>query len=45
MEKMPFLPKTCVVEIKEKYYWISDKEIYIDKELFVSKAPMSDNFT
>ena len=42
---MPFLPKNCHCEMKQKFYWISDKELIIEQECFVSKAPLSDTMT
>lgn len=31
--------------MKEKVFFLSDKEFVIDREIFVTKAPMSDVFT
>ena len=45
LEKMPFAPKECQCDMKDKIFWISDKEFVMEREGFVSKAPYSDTFT
>lgn len=44
-EKIPFGPKVSYCEFKEKYFWISPEEFYMEKEVFVSKIPYADYFS
>jgi VAD1 Analog of StAR-related lipid transfer domain len=44
-EKIPFGPKVSHIDCKEKYFWISPEEFYLEKEVFVSKVPYCDYFT
>ncbi|KAL4459330.1 hypothetical protein ABPG74_017943 [Tetrahymena malaccensis] len=44
-EKIPFGPKVSYCQNKEKYYWISEDEFIIEKEVFLSKIPYCDYFT
>ncbi|KAL4504287.1 hypothetical protein ABPG72_021125 [Tetrahymena utriculariae] len=44
-EKIPFGPKVSHCQNKEKYYWISEDEFIIEKEVFLSKIPYCDYFT
>ncbi len=40
----PMAPNKVTVDIKDKFYWISPFELFIEKDLFYSKIPMSDVF-
>lgn len=44
-EKIPFGPKVSHCEFKEKYYWITPEEFFIEKEVFISKIPYADYFS
>ncbi|EAR96189.2 GRAM domain protein (macronuclear) [Tetrahymena thermophila SB210] len=44
-EKIPFGPKVSHCQNKEKYYWISEDEFIMEKEVYLSKIPYCDYFT
>ncbi|EAR98876.1 GRAM domain protein (macronuclear) [Tetrahymena thermophila SB210] len=42
--KEPFMPKSCDCFIEEKIYWVSPKEILIERELAFQGIPLSSHF-
>lgn len=43
-EKIPFCPKTCEVSTVDTVHWIANDEIVLERQLKISKVPMSDCF-
>lgn len=40
-----FMPKSCECNLEEKIYWVSPKEILIERDITFEGIPLSNNIT